>query len=67
VSGGVDRGEEGDGFKLDELMASGAQLLGRITYEASSSATCPPRDRCERARVERYSSPTWRRIETESE
>jgi len=28
-----DRGAEGDEFKLDELMASDAQLLGRVTYE----------------------------------
>jgi dihydrofolate reductase len=28
------RGEEGDKFKLDELMAADVQLFGRITYEA---------------------------------
>ena len=28
-----DRGEEGDEFKLDELAAGGAQLLGRKTYD----------------------------------
>lgn len=33
-----DRGTEGDKFKLDELMASEAQLLGRVTYEAFASA-----------------------------
>jgi dihydrofolate reductase len=33
-----DRGEEGDRFKLDELMASEAQLLGRITYEGFAKA-----------------------------
>jgi dihydrofolate reductase len=33
-----DRGEEGDKFKLDELMASDAQLLGRITYEGFAEA-----------------------------
>src|ERR1700716_2283427 len=27
------RGPEGDKFKFDELMASDAQLLGRVTYE----------------------------------
>jgi dihydrofolate reductase len=32
------RGEEGDKFKLDELMASDAQLLGRITYEGFAEA-----------------------------
>jgi dihydrofolate reductase len=29
-----DRGPEGDKFKLDEVMASDALLLGRVTYEA---------------------------------
>ena len=33
-----DRGEEGDKFKLDELMASDAQLLGRKTYEGFAKA-----------------------------
>jgi hypothetical protein len=33
-----DRGDEGDRFKLDELMASDAQLLGRKTYEAFAKA-----------------------------
>jgi dihydrofolate reductase len=33
-----DRGEEGDRFKLDELMASDAQLLGRVTYEGFARA-----------------------------
>ena len=28
-----DRGDEGDQFKADELMAADVQLLGRITYE----------------------------------
>lgn len=28
-----DRGDEGNHFKLDELMAADAQLLGRVTYE----------------------------------
>jgi dihydrofolate reductase len=28
-----DRGDEGNAFKLDETMASDAQLLGRVTYE----------------------------------
>ena len=32
------RGEEGDQFKLDELNASDAQLLGRITYEGFAAA-----------------------------
>src|SRR5712691_9024661 len=33
-----DRGDEGDKFKLDELMASDAQLLGRVTYEGFAKA-----------------------------
>jgi dihydrofolate reductase len=33
-----DRGPEGDAFKLDELMASDAQLLGRRTYEGFAKA-----------------------------
>jgi dihydrofolate reductase len=32
------RGEEGDQFKLDELMAADAQLLGRITYQGFAEA-----------------------------
>jgi len=33
-----DRGQEGDAFKLDELMASDALLLGRTTYEDFAEA-----------------------------
>jgi len=33
-----DRGAEGDQFKLDELKAAGALLLGRVTYEAFAQA-----------------------------
>jgi dihydrofolate reductase len=33
-----DRGDEGDKFKADELMASDAQLLGRVTYEGFAKA-----------------------------
>ncbi len=33
-----ERGPEGDKFKLDELMAAGALLLGRITYEGFAKA-----------------------------
>jgi dihydrofolate reductase len=33
-----ERGPEGDTFKLDELMASDAQLLGRRTYEGFAKA-----------------------------
>ena len=33
-----DRGKEGDEFKLDELRAADAQLLGRVTYEGFAKA-----------------------------
>jgi dihydrofolate reductase len=33
-----DRGDEGDKYKLDEVMASEALLLGRVTYEAFAEA-----------------------------
>src|SRR5712664_347045 len=33
-----DQGEEGGKFKVDELMASDAQLLGRVTYEGFAKA-----------------------------
>src|SRR5262245_11244689 len=33
-----DRGDEGDKFKLDELMNSDVQLLGRVTYEGFAEA-----------------------------
>ena len=33
-----DRGEDGNQFKLDELMAANAQLLGRVTYEGFAAA-----------------------------
>jgi dihydrofolate reductase len=33
-----ERGEEGDKFKFDELQASEAQLLGRVTYEGFAAA-----------------------------
>jgi len=32
------RGEEGDKFKLDELVAADAQLLGRVTYDGFAAA-----------------------------
>jgi dihydrofolate reductase len=32
------RGDEGDKFKFDELMAAEAQLLGRVTYQGFASA-----------------------------
>jgi dihydrofolate reductase len=33
-----DRGEEGNRFKLEELMVADAQLLGRVTYEGFAAA-----------------------------
>jgi dihydrofolate reductase len=34
----IDRGAEGDKFKLDELVEADAQLLGRVTYEGFAAA-----------------------------
>src|SRR5215216_7097933 len=34
----VDRGDEGNEFKLDETMSSTALLLGRVTYEGFAAA-----------------------------
>jgi dihydrofolate reductase len=34
----IDRGEEGDRFKLDETLEAEAQLLGRVTYEGFAAA-----------------------------
>jgi dihydrofolate reductase len=34
----IDRGEEGDKFKLDETFEAEAQLLGRVTYEGFADA-----------------------------
>jgi dihydrofolate reductase len=34
----IDRGDEGNKFKLDETMASDALLLGRVTYEGFAEA-----------------------------
>jgi dihydrofolate reductase len=34
----ISRGEDGEKFKLDETMASDAQLLGRTTYEVFASS-----------------------------
>lgn len=39
----IDRGEEGNKFKLDETMATEALLLGRVTYEGFAAAW-PSRD-----------------------
>ncbi len=40
----VNRGPEGDKFKFDELMASDALLLGRLTYEGFAAAWPSIRD-----------------------
>jgi dihydrofolate reductase len=34
----IERGDEGDKFKLDELFEAEAQLLGRVTYEGFAAA-----------------------------
>jgi dihydrofolate reductase len=34
----ISRGDEGDKFKLDEMMATEALLLGRVTYEGFAAA-----------------------------
>ncbi len=34
-----DRGADGDKFKLDELTAADAQLLGRVTYQGFATAS----------------------------
>ncbi len=34
----IDRGEEGNKFKLDEVFEAEAQLLGRVTYEGFAAA-----------------------------
>src|SRR3954452_17043503 len=34
----IERGAEGDEFKLEELMEAEAQLLGRVTYEGFAAA-----------------------------
>ncbi len=34
----IDRGKEGDSFKLDETHSSNALLLGRVTYEGFAAA-----------------------------
>src|SRR5215207_8926422 len=39
----IERGEEGNKFKLDETLASEALLLGRVTYEGFAAAW-PSRD-----------------------
>src|SRR6266513_1626752 len=34
----INRGEEGDTFKLDEIREADAQLLGRVTYQGFAAA-----------------------------
>lgn len=51
----VSRGEEGDRFKLDEVLAADGLLLGRTTYEGFAAAW--PGMRAARADV--CSSMTW--------
>ena len=44
----IDRGDEGDKFKLDETMASDALLLGRVTYEGFADVLALARGRVRR-------------------
>jgi hypothetical protein len=37
-----DRGQNGDRFKLEEVMSAGALLLGRMTYDSPPSARSAP-------------------------
>ena len=45
-----DQGDEGSQFKFDELLASDAQLLGRVTYEGFAAAWPTMRARASSAR-----------------
>ncbi|MGH2763578.1 MAG: deaminase [Thermoleophilaceae bacterium] len=40
-----DRGEDGDKFKLDEVMEAEVQLLGRATYRPVEAEGCRDEDR----------------------
>lgn len=54
----IDRGPEGDKFKLDELFEAEAQLLGRRTYEGFAAAWLQMNDEADFA--EKTSSRTSR-------
>ena len=49
----IDRGEEGDKFKLDEALEAEALLLGRVTYEGFAAAW-PSRKRRVRRQVQQH-------------
>ena len=54
-----DRGDEGNTFKMDELMDAEVQLLGRVTYEGFAAAW-PSRERSSTSLCSRCaSSPRW--------
>ena len=44
----IDRGDEGNKFKLDETMGSDALLLGRVTYEGFADGLAVARRRVRR-------------------
>ena len=48
-----DRGDDGDRFKLDEVMAAEALLLGRVTYEGFADGVAVTRGRVRR-QVQRH-------------